>query len=691
MDPVKLAGELDLDFRRCCQELGNEQPWFGWMGVEDGERAEHRYRVGDHAAIGLGIVDWRHPVARAYYEREAGDEYRSVPPFRPFTGEIRAKASIVSRRRALERVKLSTKDGMLSMVAGEDGFFVEPPAALAKAGRGGGALPDIRALLTPEQYRLVASGRAQPVVIQGRAGSGKTTVALYRVAWLTYAAAETEGRVVDPGRVLVVMFNKGLESYVQSTLADLGLEGAALDTFHGWALERFAAAYAGKIEMDAASYPGADVARSLKKRIGMLTAVAAFVERQTERMLEWLSERLAPYQGGEWVERYRQAEGPVVRRLQELLARARRERDRTEGAEAARLAQSVRILEQAIKRMRLYKEELLQLLTDRELLRAHLPEVSDEELDTLASYQRHLQGRGGTARRPGPGLSFDDLALLLRILELKHGGFPDRDGDAVHLFEHVVIDEAQDFGAGELSVLLGAVRSRTGVTVVGDVNQKIRPDADFIGWDRLVEELGVEGAIVSRLEVPHRSTAPIMRVADLIGGDESAPGRPGPMPTLCRIPDPAARADQLAELVTEALAELPAAHVAVVTRHRGDVEPLRDDLAGRLGAQASVRIGYNKDWEFGPGVTVTNLYQVKGLEFDAVVVADATAEAYPDDETGRRHLYMLLTRAKSRLDLVCGDAPSPLLAGPLDTGALVDRDAAPVPEVAFTEDEDEPF
>lgn len=94
----------------------------------------------------------------------------------------------------------------------------------------------------------------------------------------------------------------------------------------------------------------------------------------------------------------------------------------------------------------------------------------------------------------------------------------------------------------ELTVLLAAVRVHPGVTIVGDVNQKIVPEADF-GWDALARELGIAGASVTKLEVAHRSTTAIMAVADLIIGDTTPPGRPGPRHLHpCRLPDREARA-----------------------------------------------------------------------------------------------------------------------------------------------------
>lgn len=127
-------------------------------------------------------------------------------------------------------------------------------------------LPDITPLLTPEQYRLITRSRRQPLIIQGRAGSGKTSVALFRIAWLAYPEAEPGEEPIDQSKVLIVMFNKALSTFAAHSLEPLGLEGVNLDTFHGWALTRIREAYAGTLDVDvAAKVEGRDAATRVKK------------------------------------------------------------------------------------------------------------------------------------------------------------------------------------------------------------------------------------------------------------------------------------------------------------------------------------------------------------------------------------------------------------------------------------------
>jgi DNA helicase-2/ATP-dependent DNA helicase PcrA len=682
MNPAALAAALDTDFRATCARLDLDEPYLGTFTLTFGGKA-HEYKLGAHAHKDERIVDWRHPLSRAYYEVAPGEEFElDAPGFVRLEGVVERRCALGARGRRLRTLELLTRDGKHSLTATEGGFAA-PAGQPARATHGG--LGDLRAWLTPEQYGLIAASRTRPLIIQGRAGSGKTSVAMHRVAWLTFAPEDASFAPVDPARVLVVMFNKALTSFVRTTLAPLGLERVKLDTFHGWALEAIRRGYAGNVEPETDRRRYETKAKALKKHVGMLTAIDELVARQTASLDAWLAEKLAPYKGTghAWLERWRATEGPLVRRLLGLRAAALAARDGAKGVEARRLDEIHKVLKAAVTKVTLYKEELLKLLTDVELLAAHLSGVERADLEALAAFQREVAARDGSDRRPGPYVRFEDFALLLRLMQRKTGGLPDKDReDEVFAYDHLVLDEAQDFGAVELAVILGSVRSRTGVTIVGDLNQKIVPDADFIGWDALAAELGIAGATVTRLEVAHRSTRPIMALADALVGDASTASRDGATPTFQRADDEDALLDAVAARARAAIAANPQAHVCVVTREVAAATALVELLTPRLRDVAPVRRGHNKEFVFAPGVTVTNFRQVKGLEFDAVLVVEPSAAAYPDTAQGRRDFYTLVTRARDTLELVGTSAPCSYVAKAIDAGLiLADEETVPTADL----------
>jgi len=691
MDPILLANRLDDEFRTSCSVLDHDEPWFGHFAVRVEGRVRE-YRVGRFRVTGQRILPATHPLARVYYELEPGQEFElDWEGLEHIKGTVEHQARLQTAPRAIQSLTYSDAEREALVVRTDHGFELRVDTSRKLDAKTG--LPDILSLLSREQYRLIAQQSQLPIIIQGRAGSGKTSVALYRVAWMANPVAGG-APAIAPSRVLIVMFNKALSMFVREALPTLGLQDAVLDTFHGWALKRIAGAYRGDVKIDVSDIPGKKQAVALKKNLGILRAVDDYVRLQRARILAWLRTKLAPYKAEAWADRFDASTAPVARALVDLRVAARQSRDSSTGFERQRLEQIVSVFERAADRVRQYKEELLAILTDTALLQRNLPEVAPGDIQALASYQQALQSKEASARRPGPFVAFEDLAILLRLIQVKNGGLPaTRDTDPVELYDHLVIDEAQDFGAVELKVLLATAKSRTGVTIAGDINQKIVPETDFIGWDAIAAELGIESARISRLEVPHRSTLPIMRVADSIVGDQTLRGRPGPMPTLTLTDGHGGQFDHAEERIRSVLRDHPSAHVCVVTRHREAAAAVLHDLERRFASDdVVVRLGHNDQFAFQPGVTVTNMRQIKGLEFDAVIALDATDASYPDTDQGRRNLYTLVTRAKDHLDIVCPGSLSPWLVRARDQGHLEVVEQLAVPVVVFSEeDEVRPF
>jgi len=237
MNPVQLGQELDRQYRAACAQLQQESPWFGAFALDKGNRTVS-YKVGEHRHPDAFILDWRHPLAAAFYEGTPGEAFEfEAKHYQSSTGLLTYLARVRAQARALVHAELRDATGTHVLVS--DGEQLVPEAELTRTTATAGTLPDIRALLTPQQYRLITTSHTKPVIIQGRAGSGKTTVALYRVSRLTFAAEDDPtARPVDPSRVLIVMFNAALRSFVQTSLEPLRLEQAELATFHHWAPRR---------------------------------------------------------------------------------------------------------------------------------------------------------------------------------------------------------------------------------------------------------------------------------------------------------------------------------------------------------------------------------------------------------------------------------------------------------------------
>ena len=191
--------------------------------------------------------------------------------------------------------------------------------------------------------------------------------------------------------------------------------------------------------------------------------------------------------------------------------------------------------------------------------------------------------------------------------------------------DHIVIDEAQDFGPVEFSIMMDAVDDKRQVTIVGDVAQKILFARKFIGWNKVVETLGLDEDAIIQLEVSFRCTVPIMALAHRVVGDpKKVEGRVGPDPLWQRAENYIDLIETLADWSRGLLRADPYKLIALICRYPKQAMELKEELDAYLPGE--VRLGHRDQFSFEPGIIVTNIHQVKGLEFDSVALVE------PDEE-----------------------------------------------------------
>jgi DNA helicase-2/ATP-dependent DNA helicase PcrA len=263
-----------------------------------------------------------------------------------------------------------------------------------------------------------------------------------------------------------------------------------------------------------------------------------------------------------------------------------------------------------------------------------------------------------------PALDPEDHALLLRAVQLRAG--PLRAGGRRPLrYHHVAIDEVQDFSPVEVQVMLECLDSRRSLTLAGDSQQHISASSGFSTWSDFLEQLGLTGTEVSTLRVSYRSSAEIVAFSrSLLGplAEDDAPPiatRSGPPVELFEFTDHGACVAFLAESLTALAESEPLASVAVLS---GSSDVSRLYFEGLRQADVP-RLRWVRDQEFtfAPGVEVTEIEQAKGLEFDYVILVDASAASYPERSQARRLLHVGATRAIHQLWLTSVGPVSPIV------------------------------
>jgi DNA helicase-2/ATP-dependent DNA helicase PcrA len=232
------------------------------------------------------------------------------------------------------------------------------------------------------------------------------------------------------------------------------------------------------------------------------------------------------------------------------------------------------------------------------------------------------------------------------------------------LYEHILIDEAQDLSPVELAVVLGTVNKSESVTLAGDVQQRLLMDNGFSDWKSVLQELGLSHVEVEPLKLSYRSTKEIIEFSRAVLG----PLASADSPTATRSGAPVelfcfAHTGDVVAFLAEALRGLmssePSASVAVVARFPEQADAYYDGL--HRGEVPRLRRIADQDFPFKPGVDVTDIRQVKGLEFDYVVLVETNEASYPNEDEARHLLHIGATRAAHQLWITASGKPSPLL------------------------------
>lgn len=208
-------------------------PYFARIKLEEqqpsGQTSIIEYKLGLSANTDLRIIDWRRaPISKLYYEYQEGNDYVEEILGRERVGKV------------LLRTRVDVQKGTLAAIHNRFGSFRWNAAGACWEASGVGApknktndseLPEILSLITPEQFSSITTDATTAVLIQGVAGSGKTTVALHRLAWLLHH----DNSPLRPSEITFLVLSPALRAYVENSLPSVGISGVPVRTYHEWA------------------------------------------------------------------------------------------------------------------------------------------------------------------------------------------------------------------------------------------------------------------------------------------------------------------------------------------------------------------------------------------------------------------------------------------------------------------------
>jgi DNA helicase II / ATP-dependent DNA helicase PcrA len=604
-----IIGEASLEKRKRIVKL-LASPYFGRIDFREKGRTEQApvyiglYSFFDEKESRNIIHDWRAPISSMYYDFELGEAYYDAPSGRK-KGEVLLKRQYRIRNGKMEFMlenSLNIHDNILQ-------------EELSKASDE--KMKNIVATIQRDQNVIIRNEDAKVLIIQGVAGSGKTSIALHRIAFLLYRFREN----LSSKEILIISPNKVFADYISNVLPELGeeripemgmeeLANQILDNKYkfqtfaeqvGLLLEKPDEVFAERI--------------SFKASHAFVSKLEDYVNHVNNNLFNptdiWVRKNFVP----DWFIRERW-EGyhrlPPIKRFAEIT------RDIEDNI---RFYYKYEIDAQQRAEIRKAVTGMFRSINIRQLYREFWVWLGKEDL-----FQTSSRGQ----------LEYSDVYPLI-YLKIRLEGYKSFED-----VKHLLIDEMQDYTPVQYAVVSRLFACKK--TILGDAAQSVNPWSSSSAPE--IQRVFPEADVVKLLK-SYRSTFEITRFAQQIIRDEEliAIERRGEQPQIIAVTTSAAELDQIIEWIADFRKNGEHQSLGIICKTRKQAETLYEKLNDR---QAQISLITAESNAFARGVVVTTAHMAKGLEFDRVIVPHVTKANY-DNDMDKQMLYVACTRAMHSL------------------------------------------
>ena len=590
-----------------------DSPYFAAIAFRyDGEEEEETYYIGigdfsPSKAETPMVCDWRAPISGLFYDYDIGRAKFLAP-----AGEIEGEL--------LKKYQFKIKGGKLLYSIDSDIVIHDEVLQKELSMNANARLKSIVSTIQKEQNEVIRNEKDKILVIQGSAGSGKTSVALHRVAYLLYH----HRKQMSANQILILSPNPVFSEYISHILPELGEENILEMTFDMYAyreLKKYRDTEDRYTYLERVlSLPGQE-AEEYRLRVQ---------EKQSKEYVAELNEfvlfsedTLLNFRPISYKKLYRSEQElrtlfyekfpdiPLLARMQTVAEYVMDEEETLSGKEYDPMEREL-ILD---KFMRLY-----------------------ETTDLLQIYNRFLAESGRTEIAVEKhAIPYEDVYPMLYLKQLLFGT------EKKHGIKHLLVDEMQDYSY--VQFLLLSKMFSCPMTILGDREQQAepgKPDAQAL----CREVFGKEAKLLT-LKKSYRSTVEITRFANRIAGidGEEAFERHGKEPEYVWSATEEGMWEKLAERLQGAVVS-EYATTAILTTTAQQAE----DLYFALKDNFTVTLLTSESNRMEKGIVITTFYLAKGLEFDSVHVAYAP-DADSCTEYEKQILYIEATRALHELTL----------------------------------------
>ncbi|TVQ57703.1 MAG: helicase [Phycisphaerales bacterium] len=620
-------GEHGVDRQRRLVRLLNS-PYFGRIDVRKaGQHTPHPVYIGMHAFHDPEteeqiIHDWRAPVSSVFYEHELGEAYYDAP-----SGRVNCEIERKRQYRIDNRELIFMLETSLSIQ--DDVLQQELSRASSET------MKNIVATIQRDQNAIIRNEDAHSLIIQGAAGSGKTSIALHRIAFLLYRFKDSM-RSED---ILIISPNKVFAHYISQVLPELGEEMirettmeeiASLQLGAQYRFESFGDQVARLLEADDDAYAERVKFKGNGEFLRKLNAYMRFM-RATNVLPtsidvgvytlpeEWVAERFEKY-----------AHQPINEQL-------------------------IQVLSDISQYMEMQYQKKIKP-GERAQLRKDLTQMF--EMTSLKAIYRNFYA---WIRQPemlqtlkGGRYEYADVFPLIYLQRLV-----DRP-PAVDRVKHVVVDEMQDYTAVQYQVLASLFPCRK--TILGDHNQSVSPLSSSSA--EAIREV-LDQAECMYMHKSYRSSVEITKLAQTIHHNPNLEPieRHGEQPQLLISETPDRELDAIRNAI-QAFHDSEHNALGIICKTQSRAEQLYDAIKDDAG---TIHLLDARSTTFTSGVMIATAYLAKGLEFDEVIVPFCTDAEYHRD-MDRHLLYVACTRAMHRLIFTATGSPSSFLQTAIDDG-----------------------
>jgi DNA helicase-2/ATP-dependent DNA helicase PcrA len=644
-----------------------------------------RFGLYDKTTFDPLVMDWRSPMAHLYYDHQFENVKVEVKHAQELSFQVHLK-----RQFEMEQDEIVRYFDMTSTV-NTNQLLIERLHE-----KGDQKLKDIVETIQAEQNEIIRADAHQVVIVQGVAGSGKTTIALHRLAYLAYLYKD-RGTFDN---FLIIAPNRLFIDYISNVLPELGVDGVVQTTWEDHIIELLPkkwrqSRHQDKIAMflessrEEGTHSRTTVAQAslLRGTMAMKPLLEKYIQRRVENMIpsadlildnkhrmsseeiyqkfhrdfqhypymqrrkrliqvlsQWKEDRLQEVIR-QWEARlgpgkYAQIEGKIEEIKKEFQARL---------DEYCRQIKGVEIHS-------FYENIITKASNIAWLIQNSDPTYSEYNAESIANYLTD-------SRKPNQ-VDLEDLAALFYLTYRFYGI------GKVKKYSHIVVDEAQDFAPFQMHVL-GLLSGNQSISILGDLSQSIYSFKGLTSWDTLKEGVFEAKVVQKTLKQSYRSTVEIISVANEVLKKWNNPLvtlakpviRHGDQPMLVKRTSEMDMLLSLSEKITR-LQQEGFHNIAIIDKTLAQCSYLYEKLTD---SGLPCQVISSKDSRYEGGISIVPIYLSKGMEFDAVILVNPTADKYDiATPVDIKLLYVAMTRALHRLYIFHFEEPSPILAFPAE-------------------------